>query len=134
MKEYINWKQINEYVGDLVTKIDQKNYKNIFGIPRGGLIPAVMLSYELEIPLINRINDITDKTLIVDDISDTGNTLISLIKKLDFKPDIATIHYHNNTKVVPNYTLIEKTDNWIVYPWEAKAKGKEVVDGTFRFF
>ena len=46
---------------------------------QGGLIPAVMLSHRLKIPLVK--GDIGPDTLIVDDICDSGETLDKFVKK-----------------------------------------------------
>lgn len=61
----------------LEKKILQSNtkYENIYGIPRGGLIVAVCMSHRLKLPLITSRSLITDKTIIMDDICDTGITL-----------------------------------------------------------
>ena len=52
--------------------MEYPNIDSVMGLPRGGLIPAVMISHELGIPLV--INP-TKNTLVVDDINDTGHTL-----------------------------------------------------------
>jgi len=113
----ITWNQIDEACNLLAEQITNSkiNFKKIFAIPRGGFIPGVILSHKLGIPLVyNYIN--TTSLLIVDDICDTGETLIS-INKLD-KVSIATIHYHPVSPIEPNFWVWEKKDNWIVYPWE----------------
>ncbi len=96
-------------------QLKKLTFKNVYGLPRGGLPLAVKLSHLLEIPLT--LDRITENTLVVDDISDTGNTLFSIKKTF---PDITiiTLFYHEDTKVVPSFTLREKTDKWIIYPWE----------------
>ena len=60
-----------------IAKTIEKDYKdkidNIFGIPRGGLIPAVYLSHALDLPMVAEVKDA--RTLVVDDIADEGKTL-----------------------------------------------------------
>jgi hypoxanthine phosphoribosyltransferase len=91
--------------------LKNKKIKNIYGIPRGGLVLAVYLSHKTNLPLTDQI---TKNTLIVDDISDSGKTLKSFINNF-----IATIHYCNNSLVKPSYYVFLKKENtWIVYPWE----------------
>lgn len=53
--------------------MQNKDIKNIFGIPRGGLVPAVRISYLTGLPLTGDPN-IFD-TAIIDDCKDTGKTL-----------------------------------------------------------
>ena len=88
---------------------------NIYGVPRGGLILAVKLSYFYNIPMIFDKEKITDKTMIVDDIADTGKTL----KPFDTK-FIVTLYYKKGSMVAPDVWVREKTDKWIDFPWEAK--------------
>jgi len=49
--------------------------KNIYGIPAGGLIPAVLLAHRLGIPLIPSQYQVDPRTLIVDSICDHGDAL-----------------------------------------------------------
>ena len=74
---YVDWDEINALVFRLRCKIGF--FKNIYGLQRGGLIPAVMLSHQLGIPMAK--GDIGPDTLIVDDICDSGETLDKLVKK-----------------------------------------------------
>ena len=61
------------------------------------------------------------KVLIVDDVADTGKTLIvaknHVADKGASEIKIATIHMKPWSKIVPDY-YVEVTDRWIVYPWE----------------
>ena len=68
-KSYIDWVEIDSLIFQLLYRIrtSELKFKNIYGLPRGGLIPAVMLSHRLEIPLVK--GDIGPDTLIVDDIT-----------------------------------------------------------------
>lgn len=101
-------------------KVSKKPVINIYGIPRGGLVVAVKLSHLLNIPIITDITEITAKTLIVDDIADTGKTLqaLSLSCPKFFFILIATIYYHKQSLIKPNIWIFEKKANWIVFPWE----------------
>lgn len=48
---------------------------NIYPIPRGGYFAAIVMSNELPLPIIFDKKQITERTLIVDDITDSGSTL-----------------------------------------------------------
>ena len=62
--------------------------------------------------------------LVVDDIADTGHTL----KDFDNEHNVVcTFHYHKQSLTVPEFFCEEKTDEWIVYPWEER-DSKEVQD------
>ena len=92
------------------------NFKNIYGIPRGGLILATILSHKLELPLILSSSKISAETLVVDDISDSGKTLEKIIKNKHVI--VATLWTTENTKVTPYVWCRIKTTKWIIFPWE----------------
>ena len=52
-KIFLTWDEVDELVDRIATRITNEfsNITHIYGIPRGGLIPAVMLSHKLGIPL-----------------------------------------------------------------------------------
>jgi len=88
---------------------------SVYGIPRGGLVPAVYIAHLLKVP-INGYNKSNGKNpLIVDDIADTGQTL-KPYKTFDYKT--ATIYYHKQSIVEPDIWIYEKKDDWILFPWE----------------
>lgn len=122
-KRFIEWGDIDEAINKLATNIlnNNKKIKAIIGLPRGGLIPAVMLSHKLKVPLINDDNDMDDNgyILIVDDICDSGKTLEEY---KNYKYILtATLHYKNSASVEPNFWWKLAGENeWIVYPWEQK--------------
>ena len=94
--------------GDLLDK-----FGFIYGIPRGGLVIAVSLSHRLNKPLVTELRTLSN-VLVVDDISDTGNTLHHLAPILS-----ATIHYNPKALFRPTaWVLTKEPDEWIIYPWE----------------
>ena len=130
MKEFVSWNVIDEAVTDIAFHLKQtnKDFKGVYGIPRGGLILAVMLSHKLDLPLIMSKDELDENSIIVDDIADTGLTLEKM-KRLEVcnGATFATLDYHKQSSVVPDYWISEKGDNWIVYPWE-REDSKEVQD------
>lgn len=118
----------------------------IVGIARGGWIPARLLSdffQNIEItsirikfyrdigeraakPLITQplTVDVRGKCLlVVDDVADTGHSLVAAKKHIEnFHPKdlkIATLYVKPSTIIIPDY-FVEKTDKWIIFPWEIK--------------
>ena len=89
-KVYITWEEIESLVDDLALELHLKNIKftKIHGLSRGGLIPAVLLSHKLSIPYTDSIDE---NTLVVDDICDSGETLVNLISTINVKT--AVLHY-----------------------------------------
>lgn len=123
-KIYYSWDQLEKDVNQITKELKFISYtfKNIYGVPRGGLILAVMLSHRLKIPLILTRARISKETLIVDDISDSGKTLKKVIKKGSV---VATLWTTPHTKVVPYvYCNVLKKDEWVVFPFETLSSSK----------
>jgi hypoxanthine phosphoribosyltransferase len=122
-KRYLNWNDVDRAINRLVASINSSEIKldAVGGLPRGGLIPAVLLSHRLSIPFVSQANiaSITGNILIVDDICDSGKTL----KKFKFEENVytATLHWKQSAEYQPNYFWeIAYENEWIVYPWENK--------------
>jgi len=111
--EILTYQRFVEACQEIAKQIP-KNIKNLYGIPRGGSVPVTYISHLSGLPVVEK-EDITEETMIVDDISDTGNTL------MPFMPNhTATIYYHRQSKVEPTIWIYEKKDKWIQFPWESK--------------
>jgi len=129
MKTFYNWEDIEGRVLDLCQRLKHESFEAVYGVPRGGLIVAVLVSHKLGIPLITDLRDMYGKKfLIVDDIADTGVTL-ERYKKLEVcnSATFATLDYHKQSIVIPDYWISEKGNKWIVYPWESQ-DSKEIQD------
>ena len=111
-KVYLEWSEIHECVRILCTKIfmDYPNIDSVMGLPRGGLIPAVLISHELNLPFVLHPGN---NTLVVDDINDTGHTLSKA-------PGAywAVLHNKPTSKFKDCIYDKEVGNQWIVYPWE----------------
>ena len=125
-KVYVEWEDLERDIDKIVSQVKEVDY--VVGIPRGGLIIAVMVSHRLGIKhmtvdhleKLEEFNLDIDKKriLIVDDISDSGQTL-KRYKKDGYTT--ATLDVRNSTITVPDHYVnwLDNT-NWIVYPWEMK--------------
>ncbi len=115
-KMYLSWEDVNNLVNNLCDKIrhDQINIDSVHGIPRGGLIPAVLISHKLNLPFVGAVGK---NTLVVDDICDSGVTLKD-------GPGVytAVLHYKPHTSCFqPNlWAELHERDEWVIYPWETK--------------
>ena len=114
-------------------------FNRIVAISRGGLIPAGILAYELEIRDCDVINmssydgeikrqnnaveikgllaNIDEKTLIVDDLSDSGRTLDLLHRQY---PKATRVCVYTKPKGQASCEMFakEQPDQWIVFPWD----------------
>ncbi|MBI2589349.1 hypothetical protein HYW35_04080 [Candidatus Saccharibacteria bacterium] len=125
-------------------------FDKVVTIPKGGLYPANIVTREIGCRSIDILtaamgsyppgsnhrqkitygqlpsrDDIEGKNiLIIDEVCDSGRTLLDLVnrlKRLGAKQiKTGVLHYKpgkNETGFIPNW-YVEATDNWIVYPWE----------------
>ena len=119
-KIFVSWDEIDELVNILAIKVSIKcpEVTSIIGLPRGGLVPAVMLSHRLGLPLTQ---EISSTTLIVDDICDSGETFAKLYEKYP-NAIFSCLHFKPHTsKFSPNIWVKEwNSDDWAVYPWEKR--------------
>ena len=110
----LDWGEIDRLVDILCEKIitELPSIDSVMGLPRGGLIPAVMVSHRLGLPLVTLPEP---HTLVIDDIADSGVTLTNT-------PGIytAVLHYKPHTSVFkPDlFSVLYKGDDFLVYPWE----------------
>ena len=133
-KIQVSWWDMQDLIKDLAKKIpfEVPLADSIYGIPRGGLIPAVILSHRLQMPLVETIGR---NTLVIDDICDSGETLDKLVKKYQtlysfpFNLNTAVLHYKPHTSCFEPTLYAEKwnKDVWLVYPWE-KEDSKTIQD------
>lgn len=121
-KRYLSWQDVEEAVERLAANItlSEKQITSIIGLPRGGLVPAVMLSHKLNIPFSTEDEEVEEGyTLVVDDICDSG---ITLEEFKDYESVLtATLHYKSSACTEPDFWWRLAPENeWIVYPWESK--------------
>ena len=122
-KRYLNWNDVDRAINRIVASINSSGVKfeAVGGLPRGGLIPAVILSHRLSVPFVAQANisSVVGDILVVDDICDTGRTL----KRFKFEDNIytAALHWKQSAEYQPHYFWeIAYENEWIVYPWENK--------------
>lgn len=90
----------------------------VYGIPRGGSCLAVLFSHLLG---IEHLTAPRPGCLIVDDISDTGDTLLQY---KDYPCTTFTVVAKEASKCIPDYFGIYIPENspnanaWVVFPWE----------------
>lgn len=115
------WKDFDEAIQQIANRIPN-DFDFIYGVPRGGLVVAVALSHKLHKPLKldpdERLRFIKSDILVVDDISDSGETLCCLNFEAKYT---ATLHFVRSSVFEPTVWIHEKPkDSWVVYPWEER--------------
>tara|TARA_A100000172_G_scaffold78456_1_gene64051 strand:+ start:186 stop:590 length:405 start_codon:yes stop_codon:yes gene_type:complete len=113
-KIQVSWWDMSDIIKDLAEKIpfEAPLIDSIYGIPRGGLIPAVILSHKLGLPMVDIIGR---NTLVVDDMSDSGVTL----SKMPGQFTAVLFHKPHTSCFTPNvWSRLHEGDEWLVFPWE----------------
>ena len=141
----VSWADIERMVAELATKVDGE-YDLMLAITRGGLVPAGLLAYRLEIRniLVAAVEFYADdrvlgdaptflqfpadpqlrgqRILVVDEVWDTGTTISAVLERVrqaGGEPTTAVLHYKPTKSVVdavPDHYVME-TAAWILYPW-----------------
>jgi uncharacterized protein len=134
-KEYLDWNDIENLVKRTVSKIKENNkkYDIIIGIKNGGIIPAKLISRELDIDDIDFISvkknqmfissnfPRNKRYLVIDEIYDTGKTFLAINEffnsfEYDYACLISRYRIIDNKKIISGEIL--NNNKWIVFPWE----------------
>ena len=150
----LTWNDIKRQCKALSKEIEKRGFSKykIVGITRGGLVPARLISdlidnnevYTITVQFYKSVGitsnkpriicpvqgDIVDKNvLIVDDISDTGESLIVAKKHLEEegaeKVVVATLMKKPHTKFEPDL-YVDETSAWVIFPWEVNETIREI--------
>jgi uncharacterized protein len=152
--EVATWNQIYDMLLNQAEKIYSEGYKPdlIVGISRGGIVPARILSDLIETPNIEIIQiefysgiaKTTSepilkhplrglvsgkKTLLVDDVSDSGKSLKLAKNHLQQQgaAEIKTATLYTKPQSITKPDFAEKqTSRWIVFPWDVKETVREI--------
>lgn len=124
-KLFYSWEQFDKDIASIVYFIKKKNLRirAIYAIPKGGLVLGTALANILDLKLFCNYQDIRNhmyyakQVLIVDDISDTGETFLKHRNIQKFTT--VTLFIKKGTKHIPNfYTQTCGVDQWVCFPWE----------------
>ena len=124
-KEHVSWEKFEEGCKELVKQIKKDKFEPdvIFTIPRGGFPIATRIAHLLDIDTIEtdkeRANRRYMRVLFIDDIADSGRTILENFPQVVFKCKVATLYYKETSKVKPDFFAFT-TDKWVVFPWEEK--------------
>ncbi len=144
---HISWDQIHRDSRALAWRLDghgpeDGNWRAVVAITRGGLAPAMIISRELDIRVVDTISvksydwqkqtdavvlkspqadlmgDDGAGVLIIDDLVDTGKTL-ELVRKMYPKAHFATVYAKPKGRdMVDSFITEVSQDTWIFFPWD----------------
>ena len=121
-KYFLGWKWVDEQLNEIGDRLEGVEVEFVSGIPRGGLIPAVMMSHAFGFKYISYTSakllpsDLRKKTLVIDDIADTGHTLK---EASELKFITSTLAMRVGSIVTPRlYGELITDQRWLVFPWE----------------
>ncbi len=129
--EIITWDDITYGVRRICEWAKDKNFSHVYGIPRGGLVIAVMISHALGIPFLTSIDAIPSdhNVLIVDEIVDSGETIRRLKEQHKSKSyAIACLYKRYTCGEDVGFVVSEVNhDNWLAFPWETSIEDMRCV-------
>jgi len=108
----LSWHDFEEAIELVVSSCAGHSFAGVYGVPRGGLVLAVVLSHRLELPLLL---EPCPGCLVVDDVYETGKTLAPY-RALEGAQVWVWV-----SKVGPQWwqaAVVSPSQQWIVFPWE----------------
>lgn len=147
--QYPSYDEIHSQCLNIAKNIKQKLEKIdlVIGLSRGGLLPGVILSHELdvkfkpleyssvngkgsgnncnEIPKWINENKISQTAIVVDDLTDSGYTMkevFDILSQNNFIVKTATVYHKESSVFVPDFYgwKIPEDFGWIYFPFEKR--------------
>lgn len=128
----VEWTDVERICQELGQRIRQftTGPEYIYGVPRGGLIPATIFSHMMGVPLIidemafRKLANDGHRILLVDDINDTGRTLSQL--RLGENVQTIVLYEREGTRQRADWVgeMITHT-GWLLMPWENQRRAFE---------
>lgn len=139
-KLFINWDDFHKHTKQLAQDLlSKRKFNRIVAISRGGLIPAGILAYEMNIrdcDVVNisgyddnikredakieqklNLSNVDEQTLFIDDLSDSGRT-IAIIRRQYPTAHVACVYVKPNSATPPDSFYGKLPDKWVVFPWD----------------
>lgn len=148
----VSWDQVEKMCEKIASETKKYKPEVLVGISRGGLVPVRIISDILDthnimimrVQFYRSIGKATDepkivqgknldihgkRVLVIDDIADTGKSLMVVKSHLRHKHPkslkFVTLHYKKHSTFKPDFYVTE-TDKWVIYPWERREVRREL--------
>ena len=151
-----SWDQVYDMLIELAKRVKDSGFQPdlIIGVSRGGWAPARIMSDLLENantasiriefylapgvtarkPVISQAIMVPVKgvnVLVVDDVSDTGESLKVAVEHLDVcgakAIKTATLYYKPQSIFKPHFFIVQ-TEQWVIFPWERLENTRRLLD------
>lgn len=143
----VSWADVERLVERLLVRLP-RDYDTLLVVTRGGMVPACLISERTNIRNIlcaavvlydgdrraspepefvqfpSRDQVAGRRILVVDDVWDTGTTVVAVrdrLRRAGARADVAVLHYKPARSRFPEDGpdfYADATDAWVVYPWE----------------
>jgi hypoxanthine phosphoribosyltransferase len=114
---FVSWSMFEEASGALFEAIKdlqkKTKFNGIYGVPKGGIVLAVKLSYLTGLQLVTDPEKISDDVLVVDDCTKTGKTLSK------YEGNSRVVMFHNPDACFKPDFYFMKTRKQINFCWES---------------
>lgn len=136
----VSWDELHRTARALAWRLNTLGpFKGIVAITRGGLVPAAIVSRELEVRLVDtvciasydhksqgeanilkQVEGDGEGWLIVDDLVDTGKTA-KIVREMLPKAHFATVYAKPAGRpLVDTFVTEVSQDTWILFPWDVE--------------
>lgn len=142
----VSWAELDRLCGDLAEQVGS-DYDLVLAITRGGLVPAGILAYRLDLreilvagvefytsggatheaPIFGHFPDAellrNKRVLVVDEVWETGETMAAVVERVAAAggvPKTAVIHYkpgRSRVALQPDFHAA-LADGWVTYPYK----------------
>ena len=112
----LSWNDVRETARTVSKRHQGKGWANVYGVPRGGCLPAFMVAQDLQLPMATEVGP---DTLVVDDLIDSGKTASK------YTPTQFDCLYRKPYSPKTYSAGATSIDGWIVFPWETERTGPE---------
>lgn len=121
----LTWTEVQMAASLCAKRWERKGIRAVWGVPRGGVVPAVLVAQALGVPLHDVMPDHYERAecLVVDDLVDSGRTA----QRYSDGPFDALFR-----KGTEGPALATRVDGWVVFPWERGTEDAGPEDAVVR--
>ena len=143
VEEFLGAEEYVVLTKQLIKKLDGLRFNSVLGVGRGGAMLGIILSHTFKKPFFylqvryidvkrglievgwSMLPEILSPVLIVDDLCDTGRTILGIVEHLKEQKVLTAVLYLKPWSCFrPDY-WVKKTEAWVVFFYEdIKVKGR----------